>query len=169
MEAAPYHLDELDYDIIESLRDDAQRPFSDIAHELGVSAGTIHARFAKLRKSGIISGSKLVLDPEKLGLDVHAFVGVNLNSQRDYDKVVDKLRDIPEVCDIFSVTGEVAIIARVRTRSIGTLRNVIQSFQNIKEISSTHTSMILHTPLQRDVTAKTIRSAQRRENPWSSD
>ena len=85
-----YVLDEVDRKILNYLLKDSRKPFQEIARELIVSGGTIHVRVNKMKEAGIIKGSKITIDVRKLGLEVCAFIGVNLVSARDYQKVLEK-------------------------------------------------------------------------------
>src|SRR5262249_27472748 len=92
-EAEPFELDHIDRKILAALLDDSRRPFIDIAHELNVSGGTIHVRMDKMRKAGVVRGSKLVIDYRRIGYGVFAFVGINLHNARDYRKVLEKVKE----------------------------------------------------------------------------
>ena len=61
-----YRLDEVDHQILDMLIDNTRIPFTDIAKKLLISAGTVHVRVKKMEESGIIMGSSLTLDYEKL-------------------------------------------------------------------------------------------------------
>ena len=60
-------LDEVDHQILDILIDNARIPFTDISKKLLVSAGTVHVRVKKMEDAGILKGSSLNLDYEKLG------------------------------------------------------------------------------------------------------
>ena len=59
-------LDDLDRQILDVLIENTRTPFTDIAKKMGVSAGTIHIRVKKMEDSGVIQGSSLTIDYEKL-------------------------------------------------------------------------------------------------------
>ncbi len=56
---AKVKLDEIDHQILDILIENARTPFTDIAKQLLVSAGTIQVRVKKMEDEGIIQGSKL--------------------------------------------------------------------------------------------------------------
>ena len=62
-----FKLDELDHQILEALIENARTPFTDIAKNLLVSAGTIHVRVKKMEDEGVIKGSTLSVDYNKMG------------------------------------------------------------------------------------------------------
>ena len=76
--ARHYEIDNTDLIILNLLMEDATMPYTAIAKEAGVSAGTVHVRMAKLEKIGAVKGSTLIVEPSVLGYDVCAFMGVYL-------------------------------------------------------------------------------------------
>jgi len=56
-------LDVLDRKILTILMEDAVVPYTEIAKQLDVSAGTIHVRMKKLLEQGVVKGSQLIIDP----------------------------------------------------------------------------------------------------------
>ena len=72
-------LDEIDHQILDILIDNARIPFTDISKKLLVSAGTVHVRVKKMEDAGILKGSSLNLDYEKLGyspdeIEIHLYI-----------------------------------------------------------------------------------------------
>ena len=84
---------------------DAQEPFTEIAKRLGISSGTVHVRMRKLREKGIVTGSRLEIDPTSLGYDISAFVGVFLEKGSFYNEIAEVLYAIPEITEIHYTTG----------------------------------------------------------------
>ncbi len=69
-------MDSLDQEIINVLRADGRIAFADIAKKLGVSPGIVQSRYNKMKKTGVIKGSTLLLDIEKLGIAFNASIGI---------------------------------------------------------------------------------------------
>ena len=57
----------------------ARMPFLEIARECGVSGAAIHQRVKKLELNGVITGSRLLVKPQALGLNVCAYISVTLS------------------------------------------------------------------------------------------
>jgi Lrp/AsnC family transcriptional regulator for asnA, asnC and gidA len=85
-----FRLDEVDHQILDMLIDNTRVPFTDIA-KLLISAGTVHVRVKKMEDAGIIMGSSLVLDYDKLGYSFIAYVGVFLNNTSQTKFVLERL------------------------------------------------------------------------------
>ena len=76
---AKFKLDEVDHQILDMLIENTRTPFTDIAKKLLISAGTVHVRVKKMEEAGIITGSSLRLDYQKLGYSFIAYVGIFLH------------------------------------------------------------------------------------------
>ena len=68
--------DSLDLKIIHALQKDARIPFVDIAQDLKVSPGLVQARYNKMKKSGVIKGSTLILSMTAIGTKFAASIGI---------------------------------------------------------------------------------------------
>lgn len=146
-----YPIDKVDRQILNKLLADSRRSYQDIARELVVSGGTIHVRTNKMKEAGVIKGSRIVVDFNKLGLEVTAFVGVNLSSAKDYQTVLPKLRKLPEVTEVHYTTGQYSLFVKIMTKSTRDLHLfLIEKLQAIKEIQSTETLISLDNPILRD-------------------
>jgi len=71
-------IDGIDKKILRALIEDARTPILEIARYIGISGAAIHQRLRKLEKSGLIAGSKFVINPKILGYKTMAFIGIFL-------------------------------------------------------------------------------------------
>ena len=67
-------LDAIDRKILKYLIKNARMPFLEIARECGISGAAIHQRIRKLDDSGVILGSRLIVDPKMMGFDGKSLV-----------------------------------------------------------------------------------------------
>lgn len=72
------NLDAIDRRILKYLIANARMPFLEIARECGISGAAIHQRIRKLTDSGVILGSRLIVDPKVMGFDVCAYINITL-------------------------------------------------------------------------------------------
>ena len=77
----------------------------EVARACNVSGAAIHQRVAKLSNLGIIKGSQFIIDPEKIGYETCAYMGLYLKEPEKFDQVVEELRKIPEVVEYHYTTG----------------------------------------------------------------
>lgn len=146
------NIDHLDQEILRVLTQDARTPYAEMAKSFGVSPGTIHVRVEKMRQSGIIEGTKVRINERKLGFDVCCFIGIILKSAKDYEKVINRLREFDEVVEAYYTTGNYSIFIKVMTHTIEELHHVLATkIQLIDEIQSTETLISMQNPILRDI------------------
>jgi DNA-binding Lrp family transcriptional regulator len=76
---------------------------------------------------------------------VVVILDVTVKSQ-GLEKVSEALSDLPEVTDLYEVTGEYDLVALIRTDSITSFRNLLKDkILSIEGISGTNTLVIIHT------------------------
>lgn len=68
--------DSLDVKIIHMLQEDGRMPLAEIARQLDVSAGVVQARYAKMKKAGLVTGSTLILNMSRIGINFNASIGI---------------------------------------------------------------------------------------------
>mgnify|MGYP001135209990 FL=1 len=119
------NLDLLDKKILNLVADNARMPFLEVARICNVSGAAIHQRIAKMTKMGLIKGSKYVIDPEKLGYETCAYVGLYLKDPATFDDVVEKLRMIPEVTECHYTTGDYDMFMKIYALNNHHLLNII--------------------------------------------
>ena len=108
-----YHLDEIDRKILGFLIKNARMPFLEIARECGVSGAAIHQRVKKLELNGVITGSRLLVKPQALGLNVCAYISVTLSEANKYPEVIAAFRAIPEIVECHFVTGRYSLLVKL--------------------------------------------------------
>lgn len=148
-------IDNLDIEILSILMNDATTAYTEIAKELIVSGGTIHVRMKKMQDMGIIKGSNLIIDPQKVGYDICAFLGIFLEKGSTYNEAVEKLRDVKEVVELHYCTGAYSMFAKVICRDTAHLRKVLnEEIQAIPGIQRTETIISLEESIKRQITLK---------------
>ncbi len=148
-------IDNLDVDILSILMNDATTAYTEIAKELIVSGGTIHVRMKKMQDMGIIKGSNLIIDPQKVGYDICAFLGIFLEKGSTYNQAVEKLKEVKEVVELHYCTGAYSMFAKVICRDTAHLRHVLNDqIQAIPGIQRTETIISLEESIKRQITLK---------------
>ena len=146
-------IDHIDRQILAHLMEDAQKSYTDIAKQIHVSGGTVHVRMKKLRnKLGIVKGSHLVVDHNKLGYDITAFLGIYLEKSSLYDDAAAHLASIPEIVNAHYTTGVYSIFAKIVCRDTNHLRKVLHDkIQKIPGIQRTETFISLDESINRTI------------------
>lgn len=138
-------LDPVDLHILRLLQNDARTTYRDLAAEVGVAASTCLDRVARLRRSGVILGHELRLDPAKLGRGLEALLLVQVRPHRR-DLVVpfvDRLRELPESRALFHLTGPDDFLVHVAVTGTADLqRLVLDEFTARPEVARVETRLI---------------------------
>ena len=150
-----YEIDEIDQKILAFLVKNARMPFLEIARECGVSGAAIHQRVRKMENAGVITGSRLLVKPEALGLNVCVFVGVSLSEANSYPRVIEALKKIPEVVECHFVTGEFSLLLKLFCFDHDHLMQIlVETIQNLPGIGKTETLVSLDQAIERQVWVK---------------
>lgn len=118
-------LDQLDKKILCLIAEDARIPFLEVARECKVSGAAIHQRIQKLTNLGVLKGSQFVIDPEKIGFETCAYMGLNLKNPENFDEVVESLKKIPEIVECHYTTGEYDLFIKVYAHNNHHLLDII--------------------------------------------
>lgn len=145
-------LDDLDLQILDILIKDSRTPYLEIARQCHVSGGTIHVRMKKMEELGLIKGTKLILDNTKLGYDVCCFIGIYLDKAATHGTVMDSMSEVKEIVELYYITGEFSILAKVICKSISDLQDlIINKIQMIDGVQRTNTFISLSQPIDRNI------------------
>jgi Lrp/AsnC family transcriptional regulator for asnA, asnC and gidA len=145
-------LDYFDFAILKQLEEDGRKAFTQIAAELEISHTTVHQRVQKMEDSGILTGIKPMLDEKKLGFDWASFTGINLEKDADTQRVIEALRQIPEVTECYYVTGTYTLFIRITAKNHEHMRRVLyDSIDTIDGVSKTNSFMELGCAFKRNV------------------
>ena len=118
-------LDKLDKQILRMIAEDARVPFLEVARACNVSGAAIHQRIQKLTSMGILKGSKFIIDPEKIGYETCAYIGLNLKNPESFDEVLRNLKEIPEVVECHYTTGDFDMFIKIYAINNHHLLNII--------------------------------------------
>jgi len=145
-------IDGIDKVILKHLINDARTPILSIAREIGISGAAIHQRLRKLEASGLIEGSKIMINPKILGYQTLAFVGIYLETASKYSEAIKRLNEIPEVIESHFTTGNWAILIKVLCKNNEHLLQILnEKIQGIKGVSRTETFISLDQQINRQI------------------
>lgn len=145
-------IDGIDKKILRYLMEDARRPILEIARNIGISGAAIHQRLRKLEKSGLIAGSKFVINPKILGYTTMAYIGIFLDKAMSNPIAVKALEKIPEVLECHYTTGNWSILIKVLCKDNEHLMYVLnKNIQQIEGVSRTETFISLNQQIDRQI------------------
>ena len=142
-------LDSLDRQILKMISDDARVPFLEVARACNVSGASIHQRIHKLTQAGVLKGSQFVIDPEKMGYQTCAFIGLNLKNPAAFDEVVEKLQQMPEVVECHYTTGNYDLFIKIYARNNHHLLDIIHDKLQPLGLSRSESIISFHAAIDR--------------------
>ncbi|WP_368187406.1 Lrp/AsnC family transcriptional regulator [Aestuariibius sp. HNIBRBA575] len=120
-------LDDTDKQLLAILQRHAQATSQELGDALNLSPSQAGRRRQRLEAAGYISYISARLDPDRLGLNVQAFVQVHLGTHgaenaRSFARLVDTR---PEIVSAWTMTGEADYLLRVWTATLTDLNALI--------------------------------------------
>ena len=148
---ADHNLDALDKKILRLVSEDARIPFLEVARVCNVSGAAIHQRIQKLTSMGVLKGSQFIVDPEKVGYETCAFIGLNLKNPEQFDQVVAELKKIPEVVECHYTTGNFDMFIKIYALNNHDLLNIIHDRLQPLGLASSQTLISFHSAISRQL------------------
>ena len=144
-------LDYLDKQILRMISEDARVPFLEVARTCNVSGAAIHQRIQKLTNLGVLKGSQFIIDPEKVGYETCAYVGLNLKNPESFDEVVEKLKEIPEVVECHYTTGNYDLFLKLYAANNHHLLNIIHDQLQPLGLARSESIISFHAAIDRQL------------------
>ncbi|WP_440901139.1 Lrp/AsnC family transcriptional regulator [Actinosynnema sp.] len=136
-------LDATDRRIVAELRADGRLSMRSLAERLHISRASAYSRVERLHRDGVITGYSAVVDPERCGMGISAYVYLKI-SQHSWKAVRRRVLEIPEVWQGSLVSGDYDLVLLVRTPDAQSLRDlVLNRLQTMPDVTSSHTVLIL--------------------------
>ena len=144
-------LDSLDEQILKLIASNARIPFLEVASLCNVSGAAIHQRIQKLTSYGILKGSEYVIDPEKIGYETCAYIGIYLKDPASFDRVLKALEEIPEVVECHFTTGKYDMFIKLYAHNNHHLLSIIHDKLQPLGLSRTETLISFHEAIKRQM------------------
>lgn len=120
-------LDELDRQVLSALRRDARKGTAELARELGQPRTTIAERIRSLEKEQVVLGYTARINHAQLGTPVVSFVFASFTpaSGTSQKEVAKRIARLPGVEEVYVISGEWDILAKVRGASIESIGDIV--------------------------------------------
>lgn len=146
-------LDEFDINIIKELEKDGRMAFSAIAANLKISNTMVHQRINRMIEQGIIGGIKPIIQEKKIGYDWASFTGITLNKDSDSDRIIEALKEIPEITECYYVTGSFTLYIKIIAKNHEHMRRILyEKIDSIPGIAKTDSIIELGCAFKRNIT-----------------
>uniref|UniRef100_A0AAU2VDI7 Lrp/AsnC family transcriptional regulator n=1 Tax=Streptomyces sp. NBC_00003 TaxID=2903608 RepID=A0AAU2VDI7_9ACTN len=140
-----YSPDATDWRILDALQQDGRATFAELARTVSMSASAVTERVRRLEEAGVVAGYTAVVDQERLGRPILAFVRLRYPNGH-YKPFHDLVDATPEIMEAHHVTGDDCFVIKVGARSMSHLEEISGK---IGALGSVTTSVVYSSPLPR--------------------
>ena len=145
-------VDEFDIKIIKELEKDGRMAYSAIATNLKISNTMVHQRINRLIEQGILTGIKPIIDEKKVGYEWGAFTGITLNKDQDSGRIIEELKNIPEITECYYITGSFTLYIKIIAKDHEHMRKILyEKIDTIPGIAKTDSIIELGCAFKRNV------------------
>lgn len=131
-------LDQLSMAILKELSENARIASAEIGRRVGLSAPAVAERIARLEELGYIKGYQAILDYDKVGLKIQAFI--TFKTSMKHDDMLKFVHALPNIIEWHTITGNATLIFKVATQ---TREELAKLLVHLEAYGETSTSMIL--------------------------
>ncbi len=136
-------MDDIDYKILKILSENANATATEIMAQVNLSIPAVNKRISRLRQSGIIRQFTIILDPEKAGKPIQAFILVVLQQPTGASKLMEFIKHDPDILECYAVTGEYDYILKVCARDVAHLEKKLNLLKQQKGVAKSYTMLSL--------------------------
>ncbi|MFD7974953.1 Lrp/AsnC family transcriptional regulator [Streptomyces sp. NPDC059071] len=140
-----YTPDATDWRILDALQAQGRASFAELARAVSMSPSAVTERVRRLEEAGVIAGYTAIIDQERLGLPILAFVRLRYPNA-NYKPFHDLIATTPEVLEAHHVTGDDCFVLKVAARS---MRHLEEISGKVGALGSVTTSVVYSSPLPR--------------------
>ena len=151
-------LDDLSWQILKELSENARISSTEVGRRVGLSAPAVADRIQKLEEQGYIKGYGTLIDFDKIGFAIQAFINFK-STLLNHEEKVKVVESYPEVVEWYSVTGNTSMILKVAT---ATSRQLEQVIERLMEYGETSTSLILSSRTDLKFLGKVLKKEKQR-------
>jgi len=137
-------LDDTDKNILRILQEDGSIPLSKIANKLNIGIATVHRRIERMKMEGVIKKNIVVVDPEKIGKNLSAFIEIKSLPKYE-DDILDILSLFDDILEIYWVTGDADFIIKIIVGGIKEFTKIMEKIRKIEGIVDTRSFIIAKT------------------------
>lgn len=130
-------MDSVDMKLLKMLNANAKTSLTKMGREVGLSASGVRKRIKQLERLGLIKNYVAIINPQKFGLELMAFVSVDVDARNERE-LIRSLSRRHEICELHRMTGGHGLMMKVRARDLESLNKFIEnhlhSFDSVKSV-----------------------------------
>lgn len=135
-------VDRTDARILRELERDARATVMALAQRLTLSRNTVQARLARLESRGVLRSFGARIDPAALGYPIAAIVSVVVRQQM-LTEVSEALAEVPEVLEVFGMTGPTDLLVRIVAADADDLYRIAARILAMQGVDRTDTALVM--------------------------
>lgn len=139
-------LDSIDVKLLKLLQKNCRLTTKELALEVGLSISPVYERVKRLENEGYIDRYVALVNPEKLGLNLTAYVTVKLSKQSNEGvaELENVVQNITEVTECYSMAGSYDFLLKVHAPDMNYYRTfVLDVLGNIESVGTIETTFVL--------------------------
>ena len=140
-------LDRIDKHILKLMQGNGRISNLELADQVGLSPTPCSRRVKRLEESGLITGHVTLLDPQALGLNLTAIVGIAMDRHTPdrFESFEKAISTMPEVIECSIVTGQTAdFLLKVVVRDMQHYEKfLLGNLTRLEGVSGVHSSFVL--------------------------
>jgi Lrp/AsnC family transcriptional regulator, leucine-responsive regulatory protein len=136
--------DSVDRAILAEISRDGRATLSQLSDAVGLSVSAVQSRLRRLETRGVITGYRALLDPEKVGTPLSAFIEITPLDPAQPDIAPEQLEHLDAIEACHSIAGEASYMLFVRVPSPRALEELIRDIRHAAAVN-TRTTVVLQT------------------------
>ena len=137
-------LDRIDLKMLAALQEKGDLKMEELGERVGLSTSQASRRLDRLRREGYITRIAAILNPERLGLEIKAYIMVGLMPHVEIAHAFhDLVKRTPEILECSMTTGDTDFLLKVQTKDLKTFRQLIAALTGTKQVSALKSSIVI--------------------------
>ena len=136
--------DPVDRAILSEISRDARATLSHLSDAVGLSVSAVQSRLRRLETRGVITGYRALLDPEKVGTPLSAFIEITPLDPAQPDIAPEQLEHLDAIEACHSIAGDASYMLFVRVASPRALEELVRDIRLAASVN-TRTTVVLQT------------------------
>jgi DNA-binding Lrp family transcriptional regulator len=147
---------EIERKLLLELLKDSSRPMVEIAKNIGVSRQTVAKKIVQLKSEGVINSFTVRLNPERLGLQIKAYVFLHEDPdprlRRENETEIKRFHQVTEFYRLF---GRYSAVVEVLVRDGRELAALVKRIHKLRGVRETET-FIVHSVIKNEPEAPIV-------------
>ncbi|MFF7292967.1 Lrp/AsnC family transcriptional regulator [Microbacterium sp. NPDC008134] len=136
--------DSVDRAILAEISREGRATLSQLSDAVGLSVSAVQSRLRRLETRGVITGYRALLDPEKVGTPLSAFIEITPLDPAQPDIAPEQLEHLDAIEACHSIAGDASYMLFVRVASPRALEELVRDIRLAASVN-TRTTVVLQT------------------------